>query len=182
MALVTCPDCGNSISSEAPACPHCGRPFKAAHKVTLPPPKRGIGCGGAILIVVGIAVVAGMVMESVDPTPRAKPPKAATSEAASDDPDVAALDKSPKMQAERKALLEKLQISGGMTTLDCRANGATMAVTPDFQQSTFETQQSLASVAWAYCFDGTELAVVRLVDSRTRKAYGTFSPAGLEID
>jgi hypothetical protein len=26
MALVTCPDCGASISSSAPACPHCGRP------------------------------------------------------------------------------------------------------------------------------------------------------------
>ena len=28
MALVPCPDCGNQISSEAWACPKCGRPLK----------------------------------------------------------------------------------------------------------------------------------------------------------
>jgi len=29
MALVTCPDCGKSISGLTPACPHCGRPATA---------------------------------------------------------------------------------------------------------------------------------------------------------
>ena len=28
MALIMCPDCGQSVSSEAPACPHCGRPIR----------------------------------------------------------------------------------------------------------------------------------------------------------
>lgn len=27
MGLVSCPDCGNSVSDAAPACPKCGRPF-----------------------------------------------------------------------------------------------------------------------------------------------------------
>lgn len=27
MALITCPDCGNSVSDAAPACIHCGRPI-----------------------------------------------------------------------------------------------------------------------------------------------------------
>jgi len=35
--LFRCPDCAGSISSEAPACPHCGRPIKinqwASHRV-----------------------------------------------------------------------------------------------------------------------------------------------------
>ena len=31
MALITCPDCNNSISDQAPACPHCGRPKKREH-------------------------------------------------------------------------------------------------------------------------------------------------------
>jgi hypothetical protein len=37
MALVTCPDCQNSISDAAPACPRCGRPFAfAAPTATAP--------------------------------------------------------------------------------------------------------------------------------------------------
>ncbi|HEU0055605.1 MAG TPA: hypothetical protein VFQ39_20595, partial [Longimicrobium sp.] len=27
MALINCPDCGTAVSSHAPACPECGRPF-----------------------------------------------------------------------------------------------------------------------------------------------------------
>ena len=27
MALINCPDCGKQVSSEAPACPSCGRPM-----------------------------------------------------------------------------------------------------------------------------------------------------------
>jgi uncharacterized paraquat-inducible protein A len=30
--LMTCPDCGNSVSKKAEACPQCGRPFKAKAK------------------------------------------------------------------------------------------------------------------------------------------------------
>ena len=29
MALIRCPECGQSVSSEAPACPHCGYPIKS---------------------------------------------------------------------------------------------------------------------------------------------------------
>lgn len=28
MPLIVCPDCGGNVSSEAPTCPHCGRPVK----------------------------------------------------------------------------------------------------------------------------------------------------------
>jgi len=28
MALIKCPECGNSISEHAPSCPHCGNPNK----------------------------------------------------------------------------------------------------------------------------------------------------------
>lgn len=28
MALIKCPECGKNVSSEAPACPHCGYPIK----------------------------------------------------------------------------------------------------------------------------------------------------------
>jgi len=29
MALIKCPECGNSISEHAPTCPHCGIPKKS---------------------------------------------------------------------------------------------------------------------------------------------------------
>ncbi|HEX8393041.1 MAG TPA: hypothetical protein VF665_11835 [Longimicrobium sp.] len=38
MALITCPDCGNSVSDAAPACIHCGRPIAAASPRTAAPP------------------------------------------------------------------------------------------------------------------------------------------------
>jgi predicted amidophosphoribosyltransferase len=27
--LVNCPDCGNGVTTRAPACPHCGRPMSS---------------------------------------------------------------------------------------------------------------------------------------------------------
>ena len=30
MSLINCPDCQKQVSSEAPACPSCGRPLKQA--------------------------------------------------------------------------------------------------------------------------------------------------------
>jgi hypothetical protein len=38
MALITCEDCGKSISDRAPSCPHCGAPGATAHPPPLPPP------------------------------------------------------------------------------------------------------------------------------------------------
>lgn len=40
MALITCPDCGGSVSDAAPACIHCGRPLAAAQPAPsyAPPP------------------------------------------------------------------------------------------------------------------------------------------------
>lgn len=59
MALLACPDCRNAVSSEAPACPHCGRPMATARAA--PPQvvaKEGcflqtlnLGCGIVLLII-----------------------------------------------------------------------------------------------------------------------------------
>lgn len=38
MALVKCPDCGNSVSDAAPACPRCGRPTATLMRPSSPPP------------------------------------------------------------------------------------------------------------------------------------------------
>lgn len=29
MALITCPECGNTVSDQATSCPHCGKPLNA---------------------------------------------------------------------------------------------------------------------------------------------------------
>lgn len=38
MALITCEDCGRSISDRAPSCPHCGAPTTTTRPPPLPPP------------------------------------------------------------------------------------------------------------------------------------------------
>lgn len=51
MALVACPDCGASVSSVAPACPRCGRPFRAAPAAkTSIWQDRNVGCLAACLV------------------------------------------------------------------------------------------------------------------------------------
>ncbi|MDQ3800762.1 MAG: hypothetical protein M3384_15045 [Acidobacteriota bacterium] len=40
MSLITCPDCGNQVSTEAVACPQCGRPMAPA--VVAPIPQREV--------------------------------------------------------------------------------------------------------------------------------------------
>lgn len=76
MSLVTCPDCGNQVSTEAVACPQCGRPMAPAivepipqREVIIQPPPRRSGFPawviapiiilGAILVFVLFAVMRG---------------------------------------------------------------------------------------------------------------------------
>lgn len=57
MPLTKCPDCGREISSEAPACPGCGKPNTAA-VVKEKNSKQGFGCL-LILLSIPAAVVLG---------------------------------------------------------------------------------------------------------------------------
>ena len=41
MALVTCPDCGRSVSDAAVACPQCGRPLHTGDKIVEVAPATG---------------------------------------------------------------------------------------------------------------------------------------------
>ena len=61
MALVTCPDCGHVVSTEAPACPNCGRPWPgrqmgapAPARPARPPTYNGFAITSFVLGVVGI--------------------------------------------------------------------------------------------------------------------------------
>ena len=48
MALRKCKECGKEVSTKADLCPHCGAKQK----------RKGIGCGGAILILIAIGFIA----------------------------------------------------------------------------------------------------------------------------
>lgn len=60
MALLACRECGKQISSEAPACPHCGAP-RAIAAPPPPSPPQTSGCAKFALGLV-IFVVAAMVI------------------------------------------------------------------------------------------------------------------------
>jgi uncharacterized membrane protein YvbJ len=44
VGLITCADCGNSISDSAPQCPHCGRPIATAQSAPTKLDKTGAWC------------------------------------------------------------------------------------------------------------------------------------------
>ena len=46
--LIFCPVCGKQISSDAPACPHCGHPFNAAE----PPKKKSVAKKVIIILLI----------------------------------------------------------------------------------------------------------------------------------
>ena len=48
MALITCPECGNSVSDKAPACPTCGMPLHLANSIPTPPVVNGFQTTNAI--------------------------------------------------------------------------------------------------------------------------------------
>jgi hypothetical protein len=63
MALIKCPDCGSDVSTEAPACPKCGRPIAPVKKSS-----KGIPTGWGLLIIAAatIWIVAAMTSGNSD--------------------------------------------------------------------------------------------------------------------
>ena len=53
MALKKCKECGKEVSTKADLCPHCGAKQK----------RKGIGCGGALLILIVIGVIGSQISE-----------------------------------------------------------------------------------------------------------------------
>lgn len=56
MSLRPCKECGQQISSDAKACPHCGK-------------KTGVGAGGCLLAILGVIVACVLIALLSDPTP-----------------------------------------------------------------------------------------------------------------
>jgi len=59
VALITCPECGEQMSGDAVACPHCGKPNAAAAKKEKNS-KQNIGC-----VLMLLSVVVGFLLPPV---------------------------------------------------------------------------------------------------------------------
>lgn len=72
MALVQCPECGGKLSSDAAACPHCGKPnAPIAAPESSPEPKKtsaAVGCLGVILCLVIVGYIADALDGGVNST------------------------------------------------------------------------------------------------------------------
>jgi RNA polymerase subunit RPABC4/transcription elongation factor Spt4 len=62
MALKKCKECGKEISTKADICPHCGANQK----------RKGVGCGGALLILILIVIIAPQFSECSKKTEKRK--------------------------------------------------------------------------------------------------------------
>jgi hypothetical protein len=94
-----------------------------------------------------------------------------------------ALDKSPKMQADRKALIEKAiqlevfsRVERNGTIMPRAWTGKT------FNTITFDAKQRAISVVYAFCFDATNKnESVAIIDGHTGKEIGRFDFSGLRM-
>lgn len=93
------------------------------------------------------------------------------------------IDKSPAMQAERQAFIERLVSQGGLQKIETPGSLPRAWVTPTFLSLDFETKQKLISVVYAFYFDGSNSSdAVILIDNRTGKRVGLYTDSGLKLD
>ncbi len=57
MPLVSCPECGANVSTDAAVCPHCGFPRPAAGQAAPAPARRGVSAGWVIVAVLAVGVM-----------------------------------------------------------------------------------------------------------------------------
>jgi len=64
MALITCPDCGKSVSDQAASCPHCAHPFQSRYAVQ-PIEKTGKQFKSAIVLGPIVSIFGGIFASAV---------------------------------------------------------------------------------------------------------------------
>jgi hypothetical protein len=168
MALKACKECGGPVSSDAVTCPACGKPQK----------RTPIGCGGGLVLFVLVAWLGSAIVRSVDDQPEPKPQVPQKVKPAEQAP-------AKRPDAEQKKLDEFVRSSikaGAFSKVECRPSGGTVGVTPMFMAGSFEAKEKLLTAVWLKCFPPSQLAVLRLVDSRTNQSVGDFVPGHLDLD
>lgn len=95
----------------------------------------------------------------------------------------ATIDKSPQLQAERQAFIQRLIQQGGIQKIETPGNLPRAWVTRTFMSLDFDTKAKLIGVVYAFYFDGSNSSdVVVLIDSVTGKRVGIYSDLGLKLD
>lgn len=84
-SLINCPACGNNISINAVACPHCGEPLKATEPIIIKEKKarEPIGCCSGIILISLLLFIIGLFSSNTPtttPTAKTKPAVPKTAE------------------------------------------------------------------------------------------------------
>ena len=86
------------------------------------------------------------------------------------------IDKSPQMQKQRKAFIDKLIRKGIFKKIEVPGNLPRLWVKPLFYALDYDDKETFVSVVYAYYFDGTNYTdTVRIIDSSSGKQVGTYS-------
>jgi len=94
------------------------------------------------------------------------------------------IDHSPKLQSDRKALIEKMIQLDVFTKVVQNGNAMPRAwVGRTFPEMPFDEKVKALTLVYAYYFDGSNrTASVAIIDGRTGKEIGRFDQAGLRLD
>lgn len=161
MALTDCKECDHEISKKAETCPHCGAPQKRKTNLFT----------WVIVIVLSFWLFA--VLTDNDSTTRT----------ASITAPAIKIDTSPKMQAERKKFMQKLQKMNVIYKIDVPGDLPHVYVSSGFYSLKIDDKKSFMSVVYAYYLaQNPKATIVALYDSRSGKQIGTFTHRGLELD
>jgi hypothetical protein len=91
------------------------------------------------------------------------------------------IDHSPPMQAQRLSAIRQLQKKGIIYQVDCESPQR-LWILPAFHVLEFGDKSVIANAVYAYCFPTVAARnVLLLMDKKTGKTAGYFSPMGLKI-
>jgi hypothetical protein len=190
MALTKCEECGQTISTQAYTCPHCGAPLHAAPP-QIPPTvivqqapekKKGMGFVGGCLLVIFIFIIIGVIGGIVGQTGRtggkAEPQASSAPSSAPAYPsqeDVA-------LQPVRKKLMEEGFKNGILMKMDGIPGLGAVQVGPGYYLLTFDEKKTLIETLWKYEFVRTseEYSTLNVFDGYSGKKVGSCWKRGFE--
>ena|SRR6266853_4359499 len=91
------------------------------------------------------------------------------------------IDHSPAMQARRLSAIRQLQKKSIISKVECDPPQR-LWILPAFHVLKFDDKSAIANAVYAYCFPTVAARnVLLLMDNKTGKTAGYFSPTGLKI-
>ena len=164
MSITKCRECAHPVSRRADHCPGCGAPIR----------KRTSGFTWLVAIVFGgycIAVLPGTFRTDVK-----KRRNTADSVASPKPTKIAVIDKSEKVQMERKKIIEDLIREGIFQKIEMPGSLPRVWVRPSFYLLEFDRKEKILNIIYAYFFDGTRGSdCIKLIDSLSGKDVGLYS-------